>query len=172
MNESIKLFIVNCGGCNSKQVWESSMKYRPCDECNSTVVLKTASPDDLKTVKAQVGTSPIRFSNYLVYSLGVEDVEVAVNLKRERVKQLKTDVEDRKKFAQMERMNFTLNGNGKKKNDRQNFGPMANGAGDNGFNGTNGSRKTATNGIRQNFSSKLGRKAKKPVISKSKRKKR
>ncbi|MFH1750839.1 MAG: hypothetical protein ABH863_04120 [Candidatus Micrarchaeota archaeon] len=125
MNDSVKLYIVNCGGCNSKQVWDSGMKFRPCAECNSTVVLKTASPEDLLEVKAAVGPSVIRFSNYFVYSFGVEDVEEAVAIKRERVKKMKTDVEDRKKFAQMERMNFSLNGNGERRlNGNNGAGPL------------------------------------------------
>ncbi|MEK6954746.1 MAG: hypothetical protein AABX01_07070 [Candidatus Micrarchaeota archaeon] len=156
MNETVKLFIVNCGGCNAKQVWEASMKYKPCEECNSTVVLKTASPEDLKHVKTQVGVNPIRFSNYLVYSLGVEDVEEAIAIKRARIKQLKTDIEDRKKFAQMEKMNFSLISNGKReRGDSDEVGPvklrpMR----------SNSQRKIASSGIRTGFSSKLGRKPK------------
>src|SRR3989344_4277274 len=121
MTNTVKLYVVNCGGCNAKQVWDSSFKHKNCDECNSTVVLKTASPEELKYIKTQIGGSPIRFSNYLVYSLGVEDVDEAVAIKRERIKQMKTDVEDRKKFAQMEKMNFSFNGNGKNGSKGANF---------------------------------------------------
>ncbi len=125
MNDSIKVYVVNCGGCNNKQVWDSSYRYKVCDECNSTVVLKTASPEDLKIVKSTNGKGPLRFSNYFVYSLNVEDVEEAVAIKRERQKKMKTEVEERKKFAQMERMNFSLNGrksspNGKSKGKTRN----------------------------------------------------
>jgi hypothetical protein len=106
MNESIKVYIVKCGSCNSKQVWDATMKHKVCYECNSNVVLKTASPQELKAVKDTVGNVPLTFSNYLVYSLGPEDIEQAVVLKKERQNKMKADVEERKKYAQMEKMGF------------------------------------------------------------------
>ncbi|MFH1442947.1 MAG: hypothetical protein ABIG96_02840 [Candidatus Micrarchaeota archaeon] len=106
MNESIKVFIVKCGSCNSKQVWDASMKHKVCGECNTNVVLKTVSTEELKGVKARVGSAQLTFSNYLVYSLGPEDVEEAVAKRKERQLKMKADVEERKKYAQLERIGY------------------------------------------------------------------
>ncbi len=108
MNDSIKVFVVKCGSCSAKQVWDASQKHKVCNDCNSTVVLKTASPEDLKSVKAQTGHSSLTFSNYFVYSLSPEDVEEAVAIRKNRQKQMKEDIEERKKYAQLERMNFNV----------------------------------------------------------------
>ncbi|MFH0971438.1 MAG: hypothetical protein V1835_02615, partial [Candidatus Micrarchaeota archaeon] len=108
MNESIKVLVVMCGSCNARQVWDSQMKHKVCGECSSNVVLKTASPEDLKGVKARVGKAQLIFSNYLVYSLSPEDVEQAIAIKRDRQKQMKEDIEGRKKYATMERMNYSF----------------------------------------------------------------
>mgnify|MGYP001562905422 FL=1 len=108
MNDSIKLYVVRCGSCNSKQVWDNSIKHKVCGECNSHVVMKTASTEELRGVKATIGNVPLTFSNYWVYSFSPEDVEEAVIIRKDRQKKMKEDVEDRKKFAQMEKMNYTV----------------------------------------------------------------
>ncbi|MBI5225185.1 hypothetical protein HY989_04915 [Candidatus Micrarchaeota archaeon] len=108
MNDSIKLYVVKCGSCNSKQVWDNSIKHKVCAECNSHVVMKTASPEELKGVKATIGNVPLTFSNYWVYSFSPEDVEEAVIIRKDRQKKMKEDVEDRRKFAQMEKMNYVV----------------------------------------------------------------
>ncbi len=101
MNDSIKLFVVSCGNCNTKQVWDSSTIYRQCNECESAVVLRTASPDQLKEVKSELGNgASLVFSNYLVYSLGPDDVEKAAVERKQRIRQLKEEVTARKVYAQ------------------------------------------------------------------------
>lgn len=111
MIDSLKLYVVKCGGCSTKQLWDSSMKHKVCGECSTNVVLKTASPEEIKQVKGIVGKEPLTFSNYYVYSLSPEDVEEAIMIKRVRQKKMKEDVEERKKYAQMEKMNFSMSGN-------------------------------------------------------------
>ncbi len=100
MNDSVKLFLVTCGSCKNRQVWDSSTNYRICNECDSAVVLRTASYEQLQQVKTQVQGQPLTFSQYLVYTLGPEDVDFAVTEKKRRQKQLKEDIAERKEYAE------------------------------------------------------------------------
>ncbi|MFH1200439.1 MAG: hypothetical protein V1708_05205, partial [Candidatus Micrarchaeota archaeon] len=101
MIDSIKLFVVSCGNCKTKQVWDDGTIYRSCNECDSAVVLRTASAEDLKSVKTELGAGKnLVFSNYFVYSLGPEDVERAAMERKARIRQLKEDVAERKVYAQ------------------------------------------------------------------------
>lgn len=101
MGDYIKLYVVSCGNCKAKQVWDASTYFKVCNECDATVVLRTASPDQLKEVKAELGDgSTLVFSNYFVYSLGPEDVEKAAIERKQRIRQLKEEVTARKLYAQ------------------------------------------------------------------------
>ncbi|MFH1107043.1 MAG: hypothetical protein V1787_04045 [Candidatus Micrarchaeota archaeon] len=101
MNESIKLYVVSCGTCKTKQVWDSQTSYRLCNECDSAVVLRTASSEQLKAAKGELGNDAnLVFSSYFVYSLGPEDVEKAACERKQRIRQLKEEVQERRTYAQ------------------------------------------------------------------------
>ena len=84
MNESVKLYLVTCSNCKNRQVWDAATPYKVCNECDSAVVLRTASTEQLQAAKTQAAEYPLAFSTYLVYTLGPEDVEVAVMEKKRR----------------------------------------------------------------------------------------
>ena len=120
MNESVKLYLVTCSNCKNRQVWDSGTPYKVCNECDSAVVLRTASNDQLRAAKEQASQYPLAFSTYLVYTLGPEDIEVAVMEKKRRQNKLKEEVAERKQFAETVRYTVpALRANGKKKNAKK-----------------------------------------------------
>jgi len=80
--------------------------YRICNNCDSALVLRTASQVDLSKAKAESNGNPLVYSPYLVYTLGPEEVDVAVIEKRRRQKEMKQDIADRRQYAESARFVF------------------------------------------------------------------
>ncbi len=119
MNDSVKLYLVTCSNCKNRQVWDSATPFKVCNECDSAVVLRTASTEQLQAAKKQAAELPLAFSTYLVYTLSPEDVEVAVMEKKRRQNKLKEDVAERKQYAETLRYTMpALRANGNKKNSK------------------------------------------------------
>lgn len=100
MNDSVKLFLVTCGNCKTRQVWDASTSYRQCGECDASIVLRTASYEQVQAVKKETAGNPLTFSNYLVYTLGPDEIEVAVTEKKRRQKVQKEEIAERKVYAE------------------------------------------------------------------------
>lgn len=106
MPDSIKVFAVSCSNCRYRHIWDSCTKYKICDDCKSAVVLRTASYEELREIKKQIGNAPLAFSNYAVYSITAHDVERVVEIRKKEIKQLKEQVEERRKKREKERLKF------------------------------------------------------------------
>ena len=79
MNNGLKVIIVTCEQCRSKQVWNYDTKANECPSCESVVVLKTISDRDLQFVKKRLTSNgnPIIYSDYYIHKISVDDVELA-----------------------------------------------------------------------------------------------
>ena len=102
MNDTVKVYVVTCGECKHKQIWDSCTKFRKCSECGANVVLRTISYEELRDIKAraELKTSKLVFSNYMVYSISSEEVEKVVAERKIRIKKEKEDVVDRRTSVQ------------------------------------------------------------------------
>ena len=99
MSDAVKLFVVTCGECDDKLIWDSATKYKECGSCSSTVMLRTSSPEEIKVVKKSLDSSSrLVFSNYMVYSVFPDEVERIVSERRMKIKQEKEDIETRKRL--------------------------------------------------------------------------
>ncbi len=84
MANTVKIFVVECGECKNKYVWPSSDSAGVCNECNSGLVLKTISDEQLKQAKDEMlADRNVVYSNYNVHILSVQDVERMQKLKFE-----------------------------------------------------------------------------------------
>lgn len=71
----MKVFVVSCDSCGEKQIWGEERVVNGCNSCESTLVKKTISGEDLTRVKQLSPDTAITYSDYQVYSIFPEDVE-------------------------------------------------------------------------------------------------
>ncbi|MBI5228620.1 hypothetical protein HY991_00810 [Candidatus Micrarchaeota archaeon] len=94
----LKIILVTCGSCGTKQLWNYETKAEVCPSCESTMVLKTVSNKDLQSIKEQIckarngnlrngnglkrNGSSLSYSDYLIYKITANEVESIKNQRR------------------------------------------------------------------------------------------
>jgi len=90
MRAGLKVTLVTCDKCGDEQLWSQETVTDICESCNSYLVRKTISPEDLTKIKKVAnGDSAIVFSDYEVYSLLPNDLrKIRVTQRAEKKKRL------------------------------------------------------------------------------------
>ncbi len=89
MRAGLKVTLVTCDRCGDEQLWSQETVTDVCESCDSYLVRKTISPDELQRVKKAAGEAGIVFSDYEVYSLLPNDLrKIRVEQRSEKKKRL------------------------------------------------------------------------------------